>query len=416
MSKINLHNYEAYLLDYFEGNLTEQEGVELKSFLEAHPELDVDLNASDFPIINDQTEIVDFKNNLIKSDADVTEDKLLNYLENNLSKSDTLEFEQQILLNSDLKRLLDQYKKTILKPTRTITFGNKAQLIKNEDDFILNNKFIAYFEKQLSLNEKVNFEKELLANPELQKELNLIFKTKLEVDKTLVYPNKAELKKKNKIIVLFSFRNVASMAAAILLLFGLFVVFNPNNSVLTSRGEVAANSNIKGSKTRLPSVKNSIKLPKSYTSDVKNIRHATKHIKIKHPKDSMINNLATHTLEINAVTNNTKQDTVIPSYKQELPKNETPIATVTNGTKTFAPIIISNTVNEKTNVANSIAVEYEDDEDSETTEPSSKNHFRKRIVSLAKQANKLGVKSVAAEEPSKDAFVFSFNSFSVEKK
>ena len=39
MSKINLHNYEAYLLDYFESNLSKEESMELKRYRKARNEL-----------------------------------------------------------------------------------------------------------------------------------------------------------------------------------------------------------------------------------------------------------------------------------------------------------------------------------------------------------------------------------------
>ena len=44
MHKINIHNYEAYLLDFSEGNLTGEFQVELELFLIQHPELEINLD------------------------------------------------------------------------------------------------------------------------------------------------------------------------------------------------------------------------------------------------------------------------------------------------------------------------------------------------------------------------------------
>ncbi|MBK9190552.1 MAG: hypothetical protein IPM77_03080 [Crocinitomicaceae bacterium] len=48
MEKINKHNYEAYFLDYLEGNLSAEEKADLFAFLEENPalknELDLELN------------------------------------------------------------------------------------------------------------------------------------------------------------------------------------------------------------------------------------------------------------------------------------------------------------------------------------------------------------------------------------
>ena len=43
--KINLHNYEAVFLDYYEGNLSAEDVSELLLFLENHPELKEDFES-----------------------------------------------------------------------------------------------------------------------------------------------------------------------------------------------------------------------------------------------------------------------------------------------------------------------------------------------------------------------------------
>ena len=42
MKKINLHNYEAFLLDYIEGTLDQELENELMEFLELHPEIELE--------------------------------------------------------------------------------------------------------------------------------------------------------------------------------------------------------------------------------------------------------------------------------------------------------------------------------------------------------------------------------------
>ena len=44
MEKINLHNYEAFFLDHLEGNLSEQQLLDLDDFLIEHPQLKVELD------------------------------------------------------------------------------------------------------------------------------------------------------------------------------------------------------------------------------------------------------------------------------------------------------------------------------------------------------------------------------------
>ena len=44
MSSVTIHNYEAYLLDLAEGNLSEEQQLELELFLIQHPELNYALD------------------------------------------------------------------------------------------------------------------------------------------------------------------------------------------------------------------------------------------------------------------------------------------------------------------------------------------------------------------------------------
>ena len=43
-NKIDIQNYEAFLLDYMEGNLSSEETVALQLFAAQHPHLEIDLN------------------------------------------------------------------------------------------------------------------------------------------------------------------------------------------------------------------------------------------------------------------------------------------------------------------------------------------------------------------------------------
>ena len=49
MSRINLDNYEAFLLDHMEGKLNVQDLAELKAFSLLHPELNIDLEQDSLP-------------------------------------------------------------------------------------------------------------------------------------------------------------------------------------------------------------------------------------------------------------------------------------------------------------------------------------------------------------------------------
>jgi len=162
MHKINKNNYEAFLLDYLEGNLNEPDLENLKTFAVLHPELEIDL----------------------------TVDPLLRI------KKDILNLE------------------------------NKNSLLKTDHDYLLNNIALNYIENNLNVTERINFEFDLKTNSTLQKEVTQFKKTKLTADLFVFYPNKNELKKEVKVISLFNFKIVSAVAAGLLLFVGLGLVLN----------------------------------------------------------------------------------------------------------------------------------------------------------------------------------------------
>ena len=179
MVKIDIHNYEAYLLDFAEGNLTSDQQFELEIFLMQHPELNIDLTTlSEFPLISED-----------------------------------------------------------------VYFENKQSLKKNINDLISENTFIAYIENQLSETDKFNVEKNCSENAELAKELRLYQHTKVVTDPNILFGNKDKLKRKVKIIWFnFSPKHFAA-AASVLILFGLFILWtkkqiNTSNNNLTAFASV----------------------------------------------------------------------------------------------------------------------------------------------------------------------------------
>jgi hypothetical protein len=166
MSQINIHNYEAYLLDYSEGNLSDELQMELELFLIQHPELDIDL--SDLSPVS-------------------------------------VEVEQ-------------------------ISFTDKQYLKKTSADLVSETQFIAYVEDQLSSDGKLHVEKSCLNDQLLAKELTLYQHTVAVADTNIVYPNKAELKRKAKIIWFDFTATQFAAAASVLFVIGLFIFWPKSSS------------------------------------------------------------------------------------------------------------------------------------------------------------------------------------------
>ncbi len=124
MSKINLNNYEAFMLDHLEGNLSPQDTLALKAFAILHPELELNF---DEELVSLENESIKFrgKQNL---KAGFSDELVVGYLENVLEGEEKKEAEALAKNNSIFIHELELYKKTIAIADETIVFENKESL------------------------------------------------------------------------------------------------------------------------------------------------------------------------------------------------------------------------------------------------------------------------------------------------
>jgi hypothetical protein len=129
-NKINIENYEAFLLDYMEGTLSTEDLVSLQIFAAQHPHLNIDLN--DLELVELSAEEIQFneKENLKKSP--VSDEQFVAYIENQLSSEEKQKLETICLSNDILAKELQLFKKTIVGPDANIVFKNKHSLKKQE--------------------------------------------------------------------------------------------------------------------------------------------------------------------------------------------------------------------------------------------------------------------------------------------
>ncbi len=128
---ININNYEAYLLDYYEGRLNTKFIEELKTFVIMHPELNIDLEHSLIYIDNEPKEIIN-KTTLYKFD----EDAIIAYVEDVATDNEKTKINNSLQDNAWLQKEISLYQKTKLQPDYNITFNNKEKLKKRPVYFL----------------------------------------------------------------------------------------------------------------------------------------------------------------------------------------------------------------------------------------------------------------------------------------
>ena len=182
--QINRNNYEAYLLDYWEGNL-DQEGLDgLALFFRHNPDLKKHFREyEDFQLHPDEAIVFDEKDNL---------------------------------------------KKIEIRQVGEINQGNYEEWI------------IAAQEGDLSPSSQKLFDEFVVANPVIQQEISLYAISVLKADEAVVYHPKEALKKS----VPFFYRQAvlwpASIAAMLIIIFGIFGLLKNESQTFTDQPSVVA--------------------------------------------------------------------------------------------------------------------------------------------------------------------------------
>ena len=347
--EINKNNYEAYFLDYHEGNLTPQQVADVLLFVQNYPELKEELEGFENFSIEDYSTITfenksDLKKEIIEANW---EEYFIRAVENTLTPAE--------------KKLLDEYIKqhpheivdyhlfqqTKLQTDASIVFENKDTMKKvfTPHQFSANAEtrseaLISFVEGILSEKEEASLSKQIAGDVQLQKEVALYQQTILVADATIVFENKNDLKRslspalskgedeedERKVVPLYYYM---AAAAAILLLFGLFFVFNANkgeqfakNNVPTTSKQVATNV-IPESADKTNTID-----PKNNTLNVPRVPSAlvvkkstNKHVNQNNslPVATTNNNSENHKKEEHPTINEVQNNSIIPEIKNQEP-------------------------------------------------------------------------------------------------
>lgn len=131
--KINRNNYEAFFLDYHEGNLDEQSGKEVLAFVASNPDLKEEFESFEMISLHERSNVKFPGKQSLKKNA-VTEYNyktwFVAYEENDLTKEEKREVEQFIEVNPAFKPELEILKQTRVRPDYSIRYENKSSLKK----------------------------------------------------------------------------------------------------------------------------------------------------------------------------------------------------------------------------------------------------------------------------------------------
>ncbi|HPH82715.1 MAG TPA: hypothetical protein PL185_09075 [Flavobacteriales bacterium] len=231
MKKIDFTNYEAWLLDYAEGNLSAENTAELLLFLEQHPELKIDVEGlMEFTLPAEEPVKVDFKSSLLKDEADVKEHfehLCLAYYDKSISSEEKNELDFILQQKPHWEKEFKAFGFTYFQSEPEIEFAAKASLKKQ---FQLEGSFddqaVKAIEGLLSEDDRRAFEQSMEGDASKLYAWKAFQRTVL-VKENLEFPAKDQLYQQvggGRVMPIWT-RWVAA-AASIALLIGAFTLLN----------------------------------------------------------------------------------------------------------------------------------------------------------------------------------------------
>lgn len=130
MSKIDKHNYEAFLLDSMEGTLTTAEEKELRAFLAANPDLAA--ATEDFEAVELKPTSLSYpdKSELKHALLGNEEEQIIAYHEGDLTIGERIEMEKTIAASPEKEHAFNLYGKLFLTANELVVYPDKKKLKK----------------------------------------------------------------------------------------------------------------------------------------------------------------------------------------------------------------------------------------------------------------------------------------------
>ncbi len=242
--KINRDNYEAYFLDYHEGQLSPEMIEEVELFVVQNPDLKNMLDEFEaISLVADEDVVFETKFSLKKNQVFASstvnelnfEEYLINESEGLLNKEQLSAIEEFISINPQFEKNSKLFAMTHLSIDDDIVFEAKESLKKKAIPVgAIDAKTFEIFmarelEGDLNPDEKLHLAEFMLYNPQLEKDRKIYAHTKLVDEADIVFEDKKSLKHAVVIPLRRTFYYALSAAASLALIFSVYFLLNRNN-------------------------------------------------------------------------------------------------------------------------------------------------------------------------------------------
>jgi len=304
--KINRDNYEAYFLDYHEGQLSPDMVQEVLLFVEQNPDLKNIFDEFEaVSLVADTNIVFEKKSSLKKNQVFATsqvnelnyEEFMVDETEGLLTDEQLASLEEFISINPQFEKERKLYALAHLSPDKDIVFEAKESLKQKAipvgliDSGTFETFMARELEGDLNAAEKLQFAEFMKFNPHLENDRKLYTHTILRADTDVVFENKNSLKQS-----VVPFRRIVyyalSAAAALALIFSVYFLLDQNDIPRS----IAGKGNVKNP------VENTIPEPTVVLPDNQVAANSEKHSGASSPEKLKGNNTNTANPDNSVVT------------------------------------------------------------------------------------------------------------------
>jgi hypothetical protein len=242
--KINRDNYEAYFLDYHEGQLSPEMVEEVKLFVTQNPDLKPILDEFEaVSLVADQDIVFEKKSSLKKNQIFATsqvnelnyEEYLVSEVEGLLNAEELSAIEEFISINPQFEKDRRLFALAHLTTDDDIVYESKESLKKKAipvgaiDAETFETFMAREIEGDLNPDEKLQLAEFMQYNPHLEKDRKLYTHTKLNVETDIVFEDKNSLKRAAVIPIRRIVYYALSAAASLALIFSVYFLLDRND-------------------------------------------------------------------------------------------------------------------------------------------------------------------------------------------
>lgn len=240
---ISRNNYEAFFLDYIEGNLRADLHEELHVFLQANPDLASELDemksfseVNDFSYLDDEVVFIG-KESLKKGESskeeDLLDELLAKELEGDLTKEETALLQRIAVDSSFVDKWRKLFALTKLKASNEL-FADKdvARIPESIDHSSIHELLIAHCEGDLTAEENLMLESLLASDSSLRTELSLYSLMRIKAE-AVEFPAKSSLYRKETPVIPLRRIYYGVAAAASVALLVVVLNYTDSSSALT---------------------------------------------------------------------------------------------------------------------------------------------------------------------------------------